>query len=356
MRNDKHGRNGRTGGSGSDEVDDSHSEMNRRDFLGLGVVAGGAIAAGRFIRLPGVEAHQVDVKGYFGTFKNLNHDRYGWPSLEHDPSNDALWAAQEATAAVDHTGLHFSNVDANNDQSVQVQNAIDYIGDGYDGIYINTGTPAGWANVIKQVKAATCRTMNHSPDVFTGATQNVVVDHADAGYINAQAAAKWIAANAPGKGAAVCLAILDSVPLKLRTDAFKAELARLVPGVKIYTDVSVPLNDASASAAAAEAVTTSHPDINVMFNYNDESGIIVAEALEKAGINDPKKFWMGGVDGTTLPLQAIASGKSIFQATAAFLFNYSGAYLMKDLETSLSGGKIYPTGPAARTSCESQRK
>ena len=80
-----------------------------------------------------------------------------------------------------------------------------------------------------------------------------------------------------------------------------------------------------------------------MFNYNDESGIVVAEALEKAGISDPSKFWMGGVDGSTLALQGIASGKSIFQATAAFLFNYSAAYLMKDLETVLSGGKIYPT-------------
>ncbi|HTW98979.1 MAG TPA: substrate-binding domain-containing protein, partial [Acidimicrobiales bacterium] len=203
--------------------------------------------------------------------------------------------------------------------------------------------PAGWANVIKQANSATCYTMNHSPDPFTGATQNVVIDHAYAGYINAQAAAKWIAANAPGKGAAVCLAILNSVPLKLRTDTFKAELKRLVPGVKIYNDVAVPLNDADASAAAAENVTTAHPDINVMFNYNDESGIVVAEALEKTGINDPKKFWMGGVDGSTLALQGIASGKSIFQATAAFLFNYSAAYLMKDLETKLSGGKIYPT-------------
>jgi ABC-type sugar transport system substrate-binding protein len=317
--------------------------MPRRDFLRLGAVGAGAAAfATTMGRLP-LAGSTGTVHGYFGTFKNLSGMRYGWPSLEHDPINDSLWTAQIDTAKVDHTGIKFANVDANDSQAVQVQNSLDFIGQGYNGIYINTGTPAGWASVIKQGNASHCATMNHSPDPFTGATQNVVIDHAYAGYINAQAAAKWLSANGITKGAAVTLAILNSVPLKLRTDTFKSELKKLVPGVTIYPDVAVPLNEATASVAAAENVMTAHPDINMIFPYNDETSVPVAKALAEEGHGDPTKLWLGGVDGSTLALQAIATGTSTLQATAAFLFNYSAAYLMKDLETWLSGGHIYPT-------------
>jgi ribose transport system substrate-binding protein len=316
--------------------------MPRRDFLRMGALAGAGVALAATTRFSPATSSST-VHGYFGTFKNLTGDRYGWPSLEHDPINDSLWTAQQRTAALDHTGIKFANVDANDSQATQVQNALDFIGQGYNGIYINTGTPAGWAEVIKQANASHCYTMNHSPDPFTGATQNVVIDHAEAGYVNAQAAAKWLKQNAGGKGAAVTLAILNSVPLKLRTDTFKAELKRLVPGITIYPDVAVPLNEADPAVAGAQNVLTAHPDINIMFPYNDETSVPVAKALAQEGIKEPTKFWLGGVDGSTLALQAIATGTSTLQATAAFLFNYSAAYLMKDLETVLSGGKIYPT-------------
>ena len=321
--------------------------MPRRDFLRLGAVAaGGAVFATTMGRLPFASATGT-VHGYFGTFKNLSGMRYGWPSLEHDPINDSLWTAQIQTAKVDHTGIKFANVDANDSQAVQVQNALDFIGQGYNGIYINTGTPAGWASVIKQGNSSHSATMNHSPDPFTGATQNVVIDHAYAGYINAQAAAKWLKANGITNGAAVTLAVLNSVPLKLRTDTFKSELKKLVPGVTIYSDVAVPLNEATAAVAAAENVMTAHPDLNMIFPYNDETSVPVAKALAEEGHSDPTKLWLGGVDGSTLALQAIATGTSTLQATAAFLFNYSAAYLMKDLETWLSGRAHIPDPGAA---------
>jgi ABC-type sugar transport system substrate-binding protein len=331
------------GAEGEELSDGKAPAMPRRDFLRLGALAaGGAAFATTMGRLPFASATGT-VHGYFGTFKNLSGMRYGWPSLEHDPINDSLWTAQIQTAKVDHTGIKFANVDANDSQAVQVQNALDFIGQGYNGVYINTGTPAGWASVIKQGNSSHCATMNHSPDPFTGATQNVVIDHAYAGYINAQAAAKWLKANRITHGAAVTLAVLNSVPLKLRTDTFKSELKKLVPGVTIYSDVAVPLNEATAAVAAAENVMTAHPDLNMIFPYNDETSVPVAKALAEEGHSDPTKLWLGGVDGSTLALQAIATGKSTLQATAAFLFNYSAAYLMKDLETWLSGGHIYPT-------------
>jgi ABC-type sugar transport system substrate-binding protein len=317
--------------------------MPRRDFLRYGALAGGAVLVGAWIGSSASAATSQKVHGYFGTFDDLSDKRYGWPSLEHDPVNDSFWTAMQKTAKVDRTGMQFANIDANGSQPTQVQNAINFLSQGYNAIYINTGTPSGWDRVIKEAKSSNAYTMNHSPDPLTGATQNVVIDHAEAGHLNATAAAAWAKANNISQVNAATLAILNSVPLKLRTDTFKASLKKLVPNATIYPDVAVPLNNANASAAAAQNLLTAHPDLNVLFSYNDSTGVAVATALAKQGTDDPKKFWIGGVDGITQSLEDIASGKSTLQATAAFLFNYSSAYLQKDLETVMSGGKIFPS-------------
>jgi ribose transport system substrate-binding protein len=238
--------------------------------------------------------------------------------------------------------MQFANVDAGADQSKQVQNAINFIVQGYAAIYINTGTPAGWNQVIQQAQSAGVLTMNHSPDALTGATQNVVIDHAQAGDLNAQAAADW--ANANGiQPVAATLAILNSVPLKLRTDTFKAGLQQRLPGVQIYEDVAVPLNNPDKSAAAAQNLLNAHPDINMLFCYNDDTAAAVSTTLAQQGINDPTQFWVGGVDGNNSALKNIASGTSTEQATAAFLFGYSAAALQSDVEKILSGQSVPPT-------------
>jgi ABC-type sugar transport system substrate-binding protein len=316
------------------------SRMNRRQLLRRGAVAGGAVA---LVGWPLRTAFaQGTVNGYFGTFNDLTGKRMGWPSLEHDEVNDSLWKVIQDTGRVDNTHMQFANVDAGADQSKQVQNAINFITQGYDAIYINTGTPAGWDQVIQMANDAGVLTMNHSPDALTNATQNVVIDHAQAGNINAQAATDWANANGVTPVAAT-LAILNSVPLRLRTDTFKASMMSAFPGMTIYADVAVPLNNPNASAAAAQNILNTHPDINVLFCYNDDTAAAVATALAQGGIDDPTQFWIGGVDGTASALKNIASGTSTEQATAAFFFGYSAAALQSDVEKILSGQSVPPT-------------
>jgi ABC-type sugar transport system substrate-binding protein len=316
-----------------------NSRLNRRQLLRRGALATGAVA---LVSGLSSQAAFAQVSGYFGTFNDLTGKREGWPSLEHDEVNDSLWKLIMDTGAADNTHMQFANVDAGGDQSKQVQNAINFITQGYAAIYINTGTPAGWDQVIQEANAAGVLTMNHSPDALTGATQNVVIDHAQAGNLNAQAAANWAQANGVAPVAAT-LAILNSVPLKLRTDTFKLSLSSMVPQVTFYEDVAVPLNNANASAAAAQNLLNAHPDINILFCYNDDTAAAVATALAQQGISDPTQFWIGGVDGTNSALQNIASGTSTEQATAAFLFGYSAASLQSDVEKILSGQKVPPT-------------
>jgi ABC-type sugar transport system substrate-binding protein len=319
------------------------SRLNRRQLLRRGVIATGAVAVLGGLSVPSALAQGGGtVSGYFGTFNDLSGKKEGWPSLEHDEVNDSLWKLIMDTGKADNTNMQFANVDAGSDQSKQVQNAINYITQGYSAIYINTGTPAGWDQVVQQANAADVLTMNHSPDALTGATQNVVIDHAQAGDLNAQAAAKWAQANGVAPVAAT-LAILNSVPLKLRTDTFKASLKKLAPDTMLYEDVAVPLNNPNASAAAAQNLLNAHPDINILFCYNDDTAAAVSTALAQQGISDPTQFWIGGVDGTNSALQNISSGTSTEQATAAFLFGYSAAALQSDVEKILSGQKVPPT-------------
>lgn len=319
------------------------SRMNRRQLLRRGVIATGALTLVEGLTGPTAFAQgSGQVTGYFGTFNDLTGKKEGWPSLEHDEVNDSLWKLIMDTGKADNTNMQFANVDAGGDQSKQVQNAINFITQGYAAIYINTGTPAGWDQVIQQANAAGVLTMNHSPDALTDATQNVVIDHAQAGNINAQAASAWAQANGMTPVAAT-LAILNSVPLKLRTDTFKSSLQSMNPDTTFYADVAVPLNNANASAAAAQNLLNAHPDINVLFCYNDDTAAAVATALAQQGITDPTQFWIGGVDGTNSALQNIASGTSTEQATAAFLFGYSAAALQSDVEKILSGQNVQPT-------------
>jgi len=319
------------------------ARLSRRQLLRRGLVATGAVAlVGGWPGQAAFAQGSGQVTGYFGTFNDLTGKKEGWPSLEHDEVNDSLWQMIMKTGAADNTHMQFANVDAGADQSKQVQNAINFITQGYSAIYINTGTAAGWDQVIQQASAAGVLTMNHSPDALTGATQNVVIDHAQAGNLNAQAAASWANANGVTPVAAT-LAILNSVPLKLRTDTFKRSLSSLMPQVTFYEDVAVPLNNPNASAAAAQNLLNAHPDINILFCYNDDTATAVATALGQQGIADPTQFWIGGVDGNNSALQNIASGSSTQQATAAFFFGYSAAALQSDVEKILSGQKVPPT-------------
>ncbi len=133
------------------------------------------------------------------------------------------------------------------------------------------------------------------------------------------------------------------MPLKLRTDTFKNSLQTALPNLQTYEDVAVPLNNPDKSAAAAQDLLNAHPDINIIFCYNDDTAAAVATALAQQGMSDPTKLWIGGVDGTDSALQNIASGTSTEQASAAFLFAYSAAALQTDLEKILSGQSVPPT-------------
>jgi ABC-type sugar transport system substrate-binding protein len=103
------------------------------------------------------------------------------------------------------------------------------------------------------------------------------------------------------------------------------------------------LNNPDKSAAAAQDLLNAHPDITILFCYNDDTATAVSTALAQQGIDDPTKFWIGGVDGTNSALNNIASGTSTQQATAAFLFGYSAAALQSDVERILSGKTVPPT-------------
>ena len=116
-----------------------------------------------------------------------------------------------------------------------------------------------------------------------------------------------------------------------------------MPGVQFFEDVAVPLNNPDKSAAAAQDLLNAHPEINMLFCYNDDTAAAVATALAQQGISDPTQFWIGGVDGNNSALKNIASGTSTEQATAAFLFGYSAAALQSDVEKILSGQSVPPT-------------
>src|SRR5690242_12580454 len=145
---------------------------------GLGL-AGGALASrsGR----AAARAPLCDLKG----------KTEGIPSPDTIPFYAYFFGAQQAAAKKGGTGIELKIVSANGDDARQLSNARLMIAQGVAVLQVLAGASAPWNPVAKEAKGKGILVFNHSPEAVNGATQNVLIDHYAAGYLNGKNAAIW---------------------------------------------------------------------------------------------------------------------------------------------------------------------
>jgi ABC-type sugar transport system substrate-binding protein len=297
---------------------------------GLGF-AGGALASRS--RRTGVRAPLCDLKGKVE----------GIPEPGAIPFYAYFFGAMQQAAKQGGTGIQIKIVNANNDDARQLADARVMVAQGAAAIQVMAGASSPWNPVAKEALKKGVLVFNHSPEAVNGATQNVLIDHYAAGYLNGQNAAKWINKNFGGKTEVATLTTLSSPPQHQRTEGFKAAIRKYAPKSKIWNDAAIDRNDVNKAAAAIANLLSAHPDLHVIDCYNDTTAVPAVEVLRERGKTDPKQYYVAGVDGEPRVLQLIASGKSPLQSTADFLFNFSAVQYERDIEAALCGKKIPPT-------------
>jgi ribose transport system substrate-binding protein len=274
---------------------------------------------------------------------DLSGFRHGIASPVRIEILDEFWDQMTETAEHDGNGIEVSVVDAEGDDARQIEIGELFVSQGFDAIHVNASSPAGWEGVIADANEQGIGVFNHSPEIFPGATQNVLIDHYGAGYGNGVAAAEWINENFGGEAEIGIVGIIDVPALAMRTDGFVDAIEEFAPNATIHPAANPPLNDVEAAAAAVANLTQEHPDIRVVFVYNDDAALAAVTALAEAGKTSPDEYFVTGVDGIPSVLEEIASGESPLQATGAFLFDYSAVQVERDTEKFLCGQDVPPT-------------
>lgn len=274
---------------------------------------------------------------------SLAGKRLGIASWEHAPVFDQFWADMKATAKIDNTGLSVDVIDAGGSSSQQLENAQQFISQGYNAVFFIAGSPAGWNALAKTAAASHVLLFNHSSFAVTGAAQNVLIDHYQAGFLVGQAAGRWVKTVKHGEAQVGVPVVLTDPGLHARSTGFEAGIRSIVPHVKIWPEVSVTSGSASSIADSAQNLIQAHPGINVIFSYGDEFIPQIVTVFKEAGKVGPKQAWVGGVDGTTPVLKSIKADNTAAQASAAFPFRLSAVQSERDIEKALCGQKVLPT-------------
>ncbi|HUC18212.1 MAG TPA: substrate-binding domain-containing protein [Acetobacteraceae bacterium] len=159
-------------------------------------------------------------------------------------------------------------------------------------------------------------------------------DNVAAGGKAADFLAQHLGANASGP-VLVIEGLAGNVTGEERAQGFKAELAKVAPGLKIVA--SLPGDwDANKAANIANDTLQRNPDLVAIFACNDTMALGAVESVFAAGKGG--KVTVIGVDGTTDGVKSIKEGR--LTATVAQLPYLEGIAAINDVKAILAGKSV----------------
>jgi inositol transport system substrate-binding protein len=226
-------------------------------------------------------------------------------------------AIQQGVKAMGDVTVQFE--DAQNDVARQMNQVQNFISQGVDAIIVNAADTSATRGITKSVSAAGIPLVyvNLGPgkdEKLPERVSVVVSDHVVSGRLQMEGLVKCM----NGKGnAAIMLGDLASNATDERTAGNKEVIAKY-PEIKIVHQQSAKYQRNQAIDLMTNWITMGE-QIDAVAANNDEMAIGAIFALQQAG-QDPKKYCIGGIDGTPDALDQMKKGNlkvTVFQDAKA---------------------------------------
>ncbi len=249
--------------------------------------------------------------------------------------------AAGAQAEADSLGVELVINDPKDDVNTQVTQLENFINAGFDGFVVTAVDPAAIAPLAKDALDRGMQVVAHTSDLGAENQTALVwaVEH-DMGVTLGRQAGEWAKANIP-EGETLELAILnyDVLPQVIQRREGIVDGIAEVFGDNYDMVGTVTAGDPISGAEAAENWLQAHPDLDMIVGINDGGALGAYQAVIAAGKDDPKTFFVGGIDATDEALAAIMDGGS-YQATVDQQPSEMGALTVRTLVKAIQGEEV----------------
>ncbi|NUL44623.1 substrate-binding domain-containing protein [Cellulosimicrobium funkei] len=233
------------------------------------------------------------------------------------PAADHGWLGAinaAATAEAEQYGdIDFRVAEGTNDANLQISQVEQFINDGVDAIVLLPTDGAALTDVATKAMEAGIPVVNVDREFSSPAAARTTI--LGDNYGMGQSAGNYICEQMSDTPDAVVAEVagIDSLPLTQdRSEGFADALESCGLDVdnRVAADFTVQGGEAATSQLLAAA-----PEIDALWNHDDDQGIGVLSAIDNAGRDE---FIMVGGGGSANAMREIQSGESVLQATVIY--------------------------------------
>jgi ribose transport system substrate-binding protein len=232
------------------------------------------------------------------------------PAADHGWMGSITASAEREAAKYDDIELRVA--EGTNDVAVQISQVETFINDGVDAIVLLPFDGAAMTPIALEAMEAGIPVINvdREFDDPNAARVTVLGDNYGMGV----SAGQFVCDNLEGDDAVVAeIAGIDSLPLTQdRSRGFEDALAEC--GQEVDNRVAAEFTVESGEEQAANLLQAA-PEIDFLWNHDDDQGVGVLAAIENAGRDE---FMMIGGAGSKNAMEAIQSGDSVLKATVIY--------------------------------------
>lgn len=233
------------------------------------------------------------------------------------PASDHGWLGAINTAALaeaaKYPDIDLQVAEGTNDANLQITQVEGFINDGVDAIVLLPTDGAALTEVAIQAMEAGIPVINVDREFSSTFAARVTIlgDNYGMGVSAGTYICEQLSDNPDAIVAEV--AGVDSLPLTQdRSAGFADALADC--GLKVSNRVAADFTVAGGEAAASQLLAAA-PQIDALWNHDDDQGIGVLAAIDAAGRDE---FFMVGGAGSANAMREIQSGDSVLQATVIY--------------------------------------
>ncbi|MGO2111592.1 MAG: substrate-binding domain-containing protein [Pseudoclavibacter sp.] len=237
----------------------------------------------------------------------------GWSGPEADHGWLGAINSSAIAAAEEFDDVELRQAEGTNDVTAQIAAIEQFVNEGVDAIVLLPSDGASLTQAAQQAMDAGIPVINVDREFSdTGASRVTILGD---NYGMGVSAGEYICSRLEDNPDAVVgeVAGIDSLPLTQdRSQGFSDALEEC--GLEVGPRVSADFTVAGGESATSQLLSA-NPQIDAVWNHDDDQGIGVLAAIEAAGRDD---FFLVGGAGSSNMMELIESGDSVIEATVIY--------------------------------------